>query len=136
MSLTLTTHDTAFDDPDPETIAKILASLDGSRHALATLARSELTYLQVTGSVQRGFALEYQEGSLDQHHRSRAANLPLYRVSDVFQRYARGDGAWRQCVDWEHVPHRPAKASWSGTWIGLAVVLALVIAIIWYLRES
>jgi len=134
MSLTLTTHDTAFDDPDPETVAKILASLDGDRQVLATLARSELTYVQVSGSVQTGFVLEYQEGSLDQHHRSRVVNLPLDRVTDVFQRYARGDGSWRQGVHWEHVPYVPAMTSWSGTWIGFAVILALLIAIIWYLR--
>src|SRR5262245_5451274 len=134
MSLTLTTHDTAFDDPNPETIAAMLASLDGGRHVLVTLARSEVTYLQVSGSVQAGFALEYQEGSLDRHHKSLAANLPLDRVTDIFQRYARGDEGWRQDMDWKHVPYRPVETSWSGTWIGFAAILVVVIALIWYLR--
>ena len=59
MGLTLTTHDTRFYDPDAATIAKVLASLDGGRHVLATLGRSELTYLQASGSVPTGFVLEY-----------------------------------------------------------------------------
>ena len=61
MSATLTTHDTRFDDPDPATIAKILAELDGDRHVLATLGESDLTYLQVTGGGPMGLALEFQE---------------------------------------------------------------------------
>ena len=49
MALTLTTHDTGFEEPDEPTIAKVLASLDGGRHVLATLGHSEVTYLQAHG---------------------------------------------------------------------------------------
>ena len=134
MGLTLTTHDTGFDEPDPATIAKVLASLDGGRHVLATLGRSELTYIQVAGSVQTGFALEYQEGSLARHYRSRPANLPLETVTEVFQRYARGDGSWRQGVEWEHAPYVPPKIPWYSTWVGYIVILLIVIALIWLWR--
>ncbi len=96
MSLTLTTHDTRFDDPDGATIAKVLASLDGDRNVLATLERSEVTYLQAEGSAQTGFALEYQEGAIHQRYRSRAGALPLGQVTEIFQAYARADAAWRQ----------------------------------------
>ncbi len=134
MGLTLTTHDTGFDDPDAPTIAKVLASLDGSRHVLATLGHSDLVYLQASGSVQTGFALEHQEGSLDRHYKSRAASLPLDAVTDIFQKYARGDESWRHGVEWEQVPFAPPKTSWSATWIGFALLFALLAALVWYMR--
>jgi hypothetical protein len=54
MSPTLTTHDTRFDNPDPATIAKVLAGLDGDRHPLATLGDSDLTHSQASGGVDSG----------------------------------------------------------------------------------
>ena len=134
MSLTLTTHDTRFDDPDAATIAKVVASLDGGLHVMATLAHSERTYLQASGSVQAGFALEHQEGSLGQHYRSRTAILPLGTVTEIFQTYARGDESWQQGVEWEHVPYVREKTPWSSTWIGLTIIVLLVIALIWLWR--
>ena len=134
MGLTLTTHDTAFADPDAATIARVLASLDGGRHVLATLGHSELTYLQVSGAVSSGFALEHQEASLERHYRSRAEALSLDEVTDIFQRYARGDESWRQRVAWEHVPYVPPKIPWFSTWVGYLIVLAIVIVLIWLWR--
>ena len=136
MGLTLTTHDTGFDDPDATTIAKVLASLDGGRHVLATLGDSELTYIQVAGSVQTGFALEYQEGSLARHYKGRLANLSLETVTEIFQRYARGDGSWRQGAEWEHLPYAPQKTPWFNTWVGYSIILLIVIVLMlfWYRR--
>src|SRR5262245_28601259 len=99
MSATLTTHDTRFDDPDPATIAKVLAALDGDRHVLATLGESDLTYLQVTGGGPAGLALEFQDGSLDRHYRSKNPDQSLALLTDLFQRYARGDQSWRDEVE-------------------------------------
>jgi hypothetical protein len=134
VGLTLTTHDTGFSDPDPETIAAVLASLDGERHVLATLGRSDLTYLQVSGAVKTGFVLEYQEGSLDQHYRSHAGDLPLEAVTRAFQSYARGDEAWGQSIDWEHVPVVRPTVPWYSTWVGYIIVLGIVITLIWLWR--
>ena len=135
MSLTLTTHDTGFDDPDAPTIAAVLASLDGSGRVLATLGRSHLTYLQASGSSRAGFVLEYQEDSLDQHYCSRAADVSLEHATAMFQQYARGDDSWRQGTAWEHVPFVPKKIPWFSTWVGYLAILALVIALIWYWRR-
>jgi hypothetical protein len=134
MSLTLTTHDTRFDDPDAATIAKALAALDGDRHVLVTLGRSELTYLQASGGAQTGLALEYQEGSLDRHYSSRAPALPLEMVTDVFQRYARDDESWRERFPWEHVPYVPEKIPWHSTWIGYTLILLVVVVLVWLWR--
>jgi len=135
MSLTLTTHDTGYADPDAATIAKVLASLDGGRHVLATLGEGELTYVQVSGSVQAGFGLEYQEGSLDARYKSRAANLPLAQVTSVFQQYAAGQASWRHGIEWEHVPYIREKVAWYNTWVGYTIILAIVITLIWLWRR-
>ena len=134
MSATLTTHDTRFDDPDPATIAKILAELDGDRHVLVTLGESDLTYLQVTGGGPMGLALEFQEGSLDQHYRSTNPDLPLALVTDLFQRYARGDQSWREEVEWVHVPYVPHRVPWHSTWVGYIIILGIVATLIWLWR--
>jgi hypothetical protein len=134
MGLTLTTHDTRSDDADATTIATVLASLDGELHALATLAHSELTYLQASGSVQAGFSLDHQEGSLDRHYRSGGAILALGPVVETFQKYARGDESWRQGVEWEHVPYVSPKTPRFSTWVGYIILLAIVIALVWLWR--
>jgi hypothetical protein len=134
MSPTLTTHDTRFDDPDPATIAKVLAALDGDRHVLATLGDSDLTYLQVSGGGQTGLALEFQDGSLDRHYKSAAANLSLEVVTDVFQCYARGDLSWREGVEWVHVPYEPQQTPWHSTWVGYIIILSIVIILVWLWR--
>jgi hypothetical protein len=134
MSLTLTTHDTRFDDPDAETIASVLGALDGRLHVMATLGHSELRYLQATGSASAGLSLEHQEGSLDRHYRCRTGTLPLGLVTELFQKYARGDDSWRQAVPWEHVPYVAAKTPWHSTWVGLSVILLVIITLIWLWR--
>jgi hypothetical protein len=134
MALSLTTHDTRFDDPDAGTIAKILAALDGDRHVLVTLGRSDLTYVQASGSARTGLALEYQEGSLDRHYRSGGGLVPLETATDIFQRYARDDESWRARVAWDHVPYVHRKIHWHNTWVGYIVILAVAAALVWLWR--
>ncbi|HXJ81399.1 MAG TPA: hypothetical protein VMS64_22310 [Candidatus Methylomirabilis sp.] len=134
MALLLTTHDTRFDDPDAVTIARVLAALDGDRHVLVTLARSELTYLQASGSAQTGLALEYQEESLDRHYTSGGGALPLETVTDIFHRYARDDQSWRDRLSWEHVPYVREKTPWHNTWVAYVIILLTVVVLVWLWR--
>lgn len=131
MDLLLTTHDTGYQRPDGPTIAKVLASLDGGRNVLATLGTSDATYLQASGSVQTGFGLYLQEGSLERRFRTRDRALPLAWVTEVFQRYANGDLAWRDEVAWEqdriHVP----PESWMTSWPAYIALLVAVSAAMW-----
>src|SRR5262245_50210152 len=129
-TMTLTSLDTRYDEPDPQTIATVLAGLDGGRHVLATLGESELAYVQASGSVQSGFALDYQDGSLDRHYRSRGDVLSLEHVTGVFQKYARGDATWREGIDWVHDPYVPKRIPWHSTWVGYVAILIAVIALI------
>jgi hypothetical protein len=134
MSVTLTTHDTRFDQVDDATIAKVLGSLDGGRNVIATLERSEVTYLQAEGDTTRGFTLEYQDGSLDHRYRSREQALPLGQVTEVFHAYARGDERWRDGLTWQHVPFVPPPTSWISTWWAYVAAILAVAAFMWWLR--
>jgi hypothetical protein len=134
MATTLTTHDTRFDDPDAATIAKVLASLDGGRNALATLERSDVSYLQADGTVQSGFALEHQDGSIERRYVALGSAVGLDRAVQMFQAYARGDADWDRGVEWKHVPYVPPKVRWFTTWWGYALALLAVAALIWYFR--
>jgi hypothetical protein len=134
MALTLTTHDTRFDNPDAATIAKVLASLDGGRNVIATLERSEVTYLQAEGSVHTGFSLEWQEDSLHRRHKSRGDGLPLAQVTEIFQAYAKGDDGWRQGLEWDQTPYVPQAVPWFSTWWGYVLALLVVAGLIWWWR--
>jgi hypothetical protein len=131
MALTLTTHDTRFDQLDDATIAKVLASLDGSRNVLATLERAEPIYLQAEGGVRAGFILEYQDGSLDQRFRSRNQAVPLAQVTEIFQAYARGEATWRAGHTQPSRRNSPHVAVTAGQpWWGIpgAAVVAAAVA--------
>jgi hypothetical protein len=131
MELLLTTHDTGYQRPDGPTIAKVLASLDGGRNVLATLGASDATYLQASGSVQTGFGLYLQEGSLERRLRTKDPALPLAWVTEVFQRYAGGDLSWRDAVAWEQDPIRVPRESWMTSWPAYIALLIAVAAAMW-----
>ena len=131
MELLLTTHDTGYQQPDGPTIAKVLASLDGGRNVLATLGTSDATYLQASGSVQTGFGLYLQEGSLDRRFRTRDRALPLPWVTEAFLRYAGGDLSWRDAVAWEQDRIKIPRESWLTSWPAYIALLVAVAGAMW-----
>lgn len=129
--LLLSTHDTGYERPDGATIAKVLASLDGGRNVQATLGTSDSCYLQATGSVEHGFGLDLQEGSLERRFRTRDRALPLAWVTEAFQRYARADMGWRDEVEWEQERIEVPRASWTSSWWAYIGMMVAVAAAIW-----
>ena len=136
MDLLLSTHDTGYERPDGPTIAKVLASLDGGRNVVATLGASDSTYLQATGSVRTGFGLDLQEGSLDRRFRTTDRALPLAWVTEAFQRYAAGDLAWRDAVQWERERITVPKPSWTSSWAVFIPLLIAVAAAMWLIHAT
>ncbi|MGH7316442.1 MAG: hypothetical protein ACREI6_08035 [Candidatus Rokuibacteriota bacterium] len=132
MDLMLSTHDTGYERPDGPTIAKVLASLDGGRNVVATLGTSDSTYLQATGSVQTGFGLDLQEGSLERRFRTRDRALRLPWVTEAFQRYATGDLSWRDTVEWEHDRIVVPKDSWVNSWAAYIGLLVAAATTLWF----
>jgi hypothetical protein len=133
VALTLTALDTAYDAPGADTIAGVLRSLDGGRISLATLGRSETDYVQAHGSVAAGFTLEYQQGSVATRHRSRES-ASLEQAARVFQRYADGDPAWREGIQWETERVEVPRTGWTGTWIGFAALVLGIAVLVWLWR--
>ena len=127
MVPTLTTHDTRFDDPDPATIAKVLAALDGDRHVLATLGDSD-------ADLSPGGRRRARRGSRSNSRTARSINTTGARrthclssvVTDMFQRYARGDQAWREGMEWNTCRTCRSKTPWHSTWVGYIVILVIV----------
>ena len=136
MDLLLSTHDTGYERPDGPTIAKVLASLDGGRNVVATLGASDSTYLQASGSVRTGFGLDLQEGSLDRRFRTTDRALPLAWVTEAFQRYAAGDLAWRDAVQWERERITVPKPSWTSSWAVFIPLLIAVAAAMWLIHAT
>jgi hypothetical protein len=134
MDLLLSTHDTGYERPDGPTIAKVLASLDGGRNVLATHGTSDLSYLQAIGSVQTGFGLDLQEGSLARRFRTRDRALPLAWVTEAFQRYANGDLAWRETVAWEQEHIHVPRETWMNSWAAYIALLVAVATAMWFLH--
>ena len=131
MAMLLSTHDTGYERPDGPTIAKVLASLDGGRNVVATLGPSDSAYLQATGSVGTGFGLHLQEGSLERRVRTRDRALPLPWVTEAFQRYAAGDLAWRDAVEWEPDRIERRVDHWTNSWAAYIVLLLAVATAVW-----
>jgi hypothetical protein len=133
MPLTLSTLDHAYDAPDGATISKVLAGLDGERNLVATLARDEGTYLQASGSAATGFAIIYQEGSVERRYRSAGPPLPLPRVTQAFNQYFRGEPGWRDGVRWEADHERLEVSAWyESWWIYLIALLAVTGFFVWW----
>jgi len=132
MDLMLSTHDTGYERPDEPTIAKVLASLDGGRNVLATLGTSDSSYIQASGSVQAGFGLDLQEGSIERRFRTRDRALPLAWVTEAFQRYARADLGWRDQVEWEQERIVVPRESWANSWAAYLALMIAVAGAIWF----
>ena len=99
-----------------------------------TPGASDEHYLQAQGSVQTGFGLDLQEGSLERHYRTTNRALPLEWVTGVFQKYARGDLSWRGEVKWEKEEIRRPRTGWWNSWIAYVVLMAAIAAVIWLVR--
>jgi hypothetical protein len=86
-----------IEDPTPEDIMRGLKSLDGGlRSDLAIrLDASDLTYMQAIGCPERGFDIEFQLGSLDQHFKS-TTKLPLALTHEILCLYLVQDPVWKQ----------------------------------------
>jgi hypothetical protein len=86
---------------DDQAIVQALQNLTGEGDSFAILSKTEMTYIQTTGSPAEGFVLEYQDGSLDLHFRCSEEHLDLEKVIRAFTLYLRGDERWRTEFSWE-----------------------------------
>jgi hypothetical protein len=92
-------------DPNAEHIRRALSALDIGRDGVgwAILARSETTYLQVSGDKTSGFNMEYQEGDVAYHYRAARENFELEEVVQAFAGYRDGTIDWSVYGDWDQI---------------------------------
>ena len=69
----------------------------------AILARTEMTYVQVQGDVQRGFRLEHQEGDVDSHFATTKDDLQASAVLRALIAYRDGDDTWQGGFEFERM---------------------------------
>lgn len=83
------------------TAEDIRASIAGQEFAI--LSTDPETYIQCTQpeASPAGYALEYQDGSLDDHYRAAEGAMALDRVISAFTKFVHGDPSWRTDCRWE-----------------------------------
>jgi hypothetical protein len=99
---------TILQDPNAEQIDLSLRSLNWARDNSFAILGEDQSYIQTAhiddpevAEDAPYHALEYQEGSLDEHYEATGQGLSLERIIDAFQRYARGDPSWREMFTWQ-----------------------------------
>ncbi|MEO1201981.1 MAG: hypothetical protein AAFX10_04685 [Pseudomonadota bacterium] len=81
-------------------IEKSILSLTGVGDSFAILAREPQVYLQTSGGPEHGFALEYRNGSAEQHYSCTDYELSATDVVSAFQSYLADDGRWQTDFEW------------------------------------
>ena len=89
-------------------IAEIVRELDGADDPFLILGGDdEQRYMQAL-ETPTGFVLDFQEGSIDQHYRSKREDLSAQEVIDAFCQYLAWDGKWRPSLEYERIELRRA----------------------------
>ena len=92
-------------NPTDAQIRAALEELDVQRdgEGFAILARSPMTYVQVSGDAARGFDLEYQVDSVREHYRARRTDYALDEVVAVLAAYRDGAERWDEVGEFERI---------------------------------
>jgi hypothetical protein len=75
------------------------------REDFAILSQTPQTYLQCAkeGGGRPGYALEYQDGAVEEHYEATGGPISLDRIVSAFVKYLRRDASWRTDFHWEKV---------------------------------
>lgn len=77
-------------------LEKHLMSLPGGdADSFLILSKSELSYIQTSGSPNEGFILEYQEGDIAKHYTCTTSPLSTSQVLNAFRGYLLGSESWK-----------------------------------------
>lgn len=105
-----------FESPTPSQIANGLADVGGDNGSFAILSDGD-DFIQASGEAGSGFVVEYREG--DKLYQSTSQSEPLTKVTEAFQKYARGDGSWRTDFRWDEQEFAPKSGC-----LGVALLFA------------
>ena len=100
-------------NPTAGQISDLLHALPGSEpDSFAILIRDEQQFMQCSGTLEEGFLLEYQDGSLDEHFQCVDHELLLASVIWAFQAYLADDHRWRTIFPWRRINVRQRWWKW------------------------
>ena len=85
---------------DEAAISSALKRMQGGDDML-TLRRPPTDFIQATGSLRDGFALNVYEDANGANLYSTNAALPATMVAAIFARFLRGEGDWQRGVQWQ-----------------------------------
>ena len=89
-----------YKDPEAKTIEKALNELEDE---YAILSQDDMTYIQTSGSPERGFVVEYQIESTSNHFQSMDKSISLDDVITIFLLFAEGNSQWQDKIKWENL---------------------------------
>jgi|GEM_PF-5431965 len=103
VQLTVSTGE-EITNPSDKQLRRALSALDVERdgEGFAILARSNMTYLQISGDREIGFDMEFQEADVDHHYRAQRTNIPLDEVVGDLAAYRDGELGWWRSKQWDH----------------------------------
>jgi hypothetical protein len=108
VELHLTTpHRPSPIDATPEVIGEVLREIENQENPYVILSgNDEMTFMQALWTP-RGFVLEVQKGSLDQHYRCVQEDLSLEAVRKALCFYLTTDGSFPPSLKFRRVDVRP-----------------------------
>lgn len=112
----------SFESPTPNQIRSGLAEVGDANGSYAILSDGE-GFIQAAGEAGSGFVVEYREG--DKLFQSTSQSEPLAKVTEAFQKYARGDASWRGDFRWIEQEFTPKSGC-----LGLVLVFAVSTAVL------
>jgi hypothetical protein len=99
-----TDKDTKIDNPSREQIKAVLIDISNRpADAYIIIGETEMTYMQAAGDKEKRFIIEYQEGTLAKHFRTKG-RLSMDQALEIFSSYCRGGTEWKTAATWEPAP--------------------------------
>jgi hypothetical protein len=112
----LQTPDEHIDAVGVEEVRRWVQRLAAGEVEFLILQATPMTYLQATGDARSGFAVEYQDGSPEQHYQATDGTITEEQLEKAFVAYCGGAPEWKSQFTWER--------ELGGGCLGLLLLLA------------
>ena len=82
-------------------IIRALATVGVSDNNYAILSQDKEIYIQTTGTVSKGFLIEYREGSEEEHYYSERKDISHEEMVNLILAYYDKRSDWKDAIKWE-----------------------------------
>ncbi len=121
-----------------EDIVRALARVGANDNNFAVLSQDDNFYIQATGTLSKGFLVEYREGSAEEHYCSTRKDISHREMIELFVSYYDKKSDWKNAVTWEKYVVDPAGKRTSRKLISTrnAVILIVIGALLFLASEA